>query len=228
VQECTDIEPVYATDSTDLLAIALGGRLSIILMDMRSFGDLGIPLIQLLDRSLHTPVVAFIDGPDADPRLLLEAGAVEVLNVFAPAVELSARVRSALQRIERGGTANTIRIGGLSFNLLTEGLLVDGIQVHLTPTESAVFRVLAANRGSVVSDRELLQTVWGSEYVDAVEYLRVYIGYLRAKIDKKADPGSGDSAGGDSHPQSYIRRERGRGYRMEYVHRSQELGSAAG
>lgn len=221
--DISDHSVVYATDSTDLLSIALNGTLSVILMDMRSYGAVGIPLIQLLAHSVRTPVVAFLDAPDQDPSLLFEAGAIDVLSLFAPGAELASRVRAAKRRVERGGMTNTVRIGGLSFNLVTEELFVDEAPVHLTPTELAVFRILALNHGRVVSDRELLQAVWGAEYIDAVEYLRVYIGYLRAKIDRKCDENDRVRACSDS----YFKRERGRGYRLEHAHSQSAVGFAA-
>jgi two-component system, OmpR family, KDP operon response regulator KdpE len=222
VAESLEVQIVYAADSADLLSMALDGTLSMVLMDMGSFGNIGIPLIQLLDEGLRTPVVALVDFAPEDASKVLDAGAIDVLSVFAPVAELSSRVCAAIDRVERGAMTNTIRIGGLAFNVMSGELTVNGEPVHVTPTETAVLRVLILNRGTVVRDQELLERVWGPEYIDAVEYLRVYVGYLRAKIDRKCD----GPDYGRARFSSYIKRERGRGYRIEARHRDADRSHA--
>jgi len=198
---------VHVRDSSELLAVVLEGNLSMVLMDMQSFGSTALPVIHLLSQEFRTPVVALAELPNSNPNDALEAGAVDVLNFFAPTSEISGRVKAALHRAERAGHTNLVRTGELEYNLASEELTVSGQPVHLTRTEGDIFRILAANIGTTVSDAELLKTVWGPEYIDAVEYLRVYIGYIRNKIDSNP----GEYALADSH----IARERGKGYRLQ-------------
>jgi two-component system, OmpR family, KDP operon response regulator KdpE len=203
---------VRATDSAELLAVALDGQVTLILMDMRSYADVGVPLIKILGDCIEAPVVALVDEADADPSPLLEAGAVEVVSLAAPRTELVSRVRAAAERVKRQGAVDVVRVGDLAFDLRTGDVAFGGSQIHLTRTEAAVLRVLIANRGRVVSDQDLLETVWGPEYTDAIEYVRVYVGYLRSKIDRRCTcaPACRDS---------YITRVRSRGYRFEPAHR---------
>ena len=63
--------------------------------------------------------------------------------------------------------------------------MLGGEEVHLTPTEFRLLQYLAQNQGKVVSHRKILQTVWGGEYGDEREYLRVYVSQLRHKIERE-------------------------------------------
>ena len=198
----------HMEDSSQLLGAALDGGLHMVVLDMQSFGASAIPIIHLLNEEFRTPVVALVDVAD-DPNAVVRAGAVDVLNFFSPDTEIAARVGAAMRQAEQAGRTNLVRTGDLEYSLAADELTLDGVPVHLTRTENALFHILAQNLGNTVSDRELLETVWGPEYIGAVEYLRVFIGYIRQKID--AD------AGTHSLANSHIGRERGKGYRLHAI-----------
>ena len=108
---------------------------------------------------------------------------------FGQSAELLARIHAALRRTRpdteaRTGAARTaISIGDLSIDLATEQVWLAGTEVHLTPTEFALLRELAVNRGTLLSRAHLLRKVWGHGYETETEYLRVYISRLRAKLE---------------------------------------------
>jgi two-component system KDP operon response regulator KdpE len=120
-----------------------------------------------------------------DPRraaACLDRGADGALTLDAP--EFSRRVEAILRRVHRDETAPGL--------LVTGDLVVDrrahlarwrGRPLDLTPIEFAILSVLAEQPGRVVSTHELLTRVWGPAYVDDVHYIRLYIGYLRAKLE---------------------------------------------
>jgi two-component system KDP operon response regulator KdpE len=103
--------------------------------------------------------------------------------------ELLARIRATLRRTRPVAEAPAepaparIAIGGLSINLASKQVWLAGAEVRLTPTEFALLRELAVNRGTLLSRTHLLRRVWGQAYETETEYVRVYISRLRAKLE---------------------------------------------
>jgi two-component system KDP operon response regulator KdpE len=101
--------------------------------------------------------------------------------------ELIARIRVALRHVaERaGGSGRAARFqtGSLTIDFERRLVTIDGAEVHLTPTEYEVLKYLATNAGKVITHRTLLRAVWGPHYEDETQYLRVFIGHLRRKIE---------------------------------------------
>jgi two-component system, OmpR family, KDP operon response regulator KdpE len=135
----------------------------------------------------------------------LDAGADTALRLPMAADEAVARVRVVLRRTEQQWAHNAPRkivAGNLAIDLDTRAVTLRGREVALSPTEFGLLAALAESQGSVVTNRELLSRVWGPEYADDVHYVRLYIGYLRAKLED--DP---------QHPQLIVN-QWGVGYRL--------------
>ncbi len=135
----------------------------------------------------------------------LNAGADEYLAKPVRLNEFVARVGALLRRALMTSVQTEQRYddGHLNIDLHRRQVYVDGVNVHLTPTEFKLLVVLLENAGRVVSQRDLLEQVWGREYIDDVYYPRVYISQLRRKIERDA-----------SNP-AYILTEHRVGYRFE-------------
>jgi two-component system KDP operon response regulator KdpE len=119
--------------------------------------------------------------------------------------ELLARIRAVLRRGNAAGarseTASFVS-GELEVNFAERRVTLTGIEVALTPTEYRVLQELVLNVGKVLTHRTLLQRVWGPEYGEESEYVRVFVNRLRRKLgEEQADP-------------KYIKNERGVGYRF--------------
>jgi two-component system KDP operon response regulator KdpE len=131
----------------------------------------------------------------------LEAGADDyVTKPFSPR-ELLARLRAILRRAAPQDEP-VIRADGLEIDLAARAVRRDGADVHLTPIEFELLRVLARNRGRLLTHRALLQEVWGPGYADDVATLRTNIARLRRKIEPEGDG------------PRYIRTDPGVGYRF--------------
>jgi two-component system KDP operon response regulator KdpE len=152
-----------------------------------------------LTRSLRTwskmPILVLSAVGEEDEKVrALEAGADDyVTKPFGPR-ELVARLQAALRRSDPGTAEPVISADGLELDLAAHTVRVDGEEVHLTPIEFNLLRVLATNRGRLMTHRSLLIEVWGPEYADDVQVLRVHIANLRRKITPRfirTDPGVG-------------------------------------
>jgi len=140
----------------------------------------------------------------------LDEGADEYVTKPFEMDVLLARVRAVLRRVELSSTEPqredvAYDDGYLSFNPVDRRVALDGELVKLTPTEYNLLALLIKNAGRVLLYRELLQQVWGWEYIDDVDYLRVYIWHLRRKLEP------------DAKNPRYVLTEHGVGYRFESV-----------
>ncbi|MDD5095725.1 MAG: response regulator transcription factor [Dehalococcoidia bacterium] len=135
----------------------------------------------------------------------LELGADDYITKPFSHVELLARAKSVLRRstmptLDKG--EDPLTVGNVAIDFNTHEVLSDGAEVRLTPTEYSLLCVLARNAGRVIPQQVLLQKVWGSDFSDADDYLKVYIQRLRAKL------------GDDSLEPALIVCERGVGYKL--------------
>ncbi|HTR91448.1 MAG TPA: response regulator transcription factor [Trebonia sp.] len=148
---------------------------------------------QIRERSPVAIIVVSARGGERDKVTALNMGADDYMTKPFGIEELLARILATLRRTRPAadaplGTAPTsITIGDLYIDLAGEQVQVAGADVHLTPTEFALLRELAVNRGKLLSRTHLLRQVWGRAYETETEYVRVYISRLRAKLEP---PGS--------------------------------------
>ena len=162
---------------------------------------------QVREVSLAPIIVLSTVGSEKVKIDALDLGADDYLVMPFSMGEFLARVRSALRRWasyrdKKPQKANLITSEDLLIDSDARQVTVNSDEVHLTPTEYDLLFYLAKNEGKVITHRELLQSVWGPEYGDEREYLRVFISQLRRKIEQ-------DSL----HPQ-HILTEPGVGYRF--------------
>ncbi len=134
----------------------------------------------------------------------LELGADDYIVKPYDNDELIARIRAHLRRVPRSAVAEELVFDGgrIRVNLLNRELFVDGDPCHVTPKEFSLLSLLTRSAGRVVTRKELVTEAWGSEFSDAGDNLKLYIHYLRKKIEK--DP---------TRPE-YILTSRGVGYRF--------------
>ncbi|MFN7507797.1 MAG: winged helix-turn-helix domain-containing protein, partial [Limnobacter sp.] len=167
-------------------------------------GD-GKSLLELARKAGSAPVIVVSARPNEDSKIqLLDAGADDYLVKPFSVGELLARIRVALRH--RGSVAQAATLlyqrDGLNIDLVKREITLHGVEVKLTPTEYELLARLVRSAGQAVSHRQLLADVWGPEYLEHTQYTRLYIGQLRAKIEKNpADP-------------HFILTETGVGYRM--------------
>lgn len=141
-------------------------------------------------------------GDEREKVRALDAGADDyVTKPFGPD-ELLARLRAVLRRSEGPGDDPRVEIGDLVVDLSARLVVRDGEEVHLTPIEFDLLRVLATHQGKLLTHGQLLREVWGPGYEAETHYLRVHVAHIRAKIERNpAQP-------------RYLLTEPGVGYRL--------------
>jgi two-component system, OmpR family, KDP operon response regulator KdpE len=163
----------------------------------------GIELCRRLREWSAMPIIVLSAlGEEDDKVQALEAGADDYVTKPFGARELVARLNAALRRAGTGSDEPTIELDGLEVDLRARDVRRDGKSIHLSPIEFDLLRVLARNRGRLLTHRQLLTEVWGPEYASDTQVLRTTIGRLRGKIEREA-----------ANPQ-YIHTDPGIGYRL--------------
>jgi two-component system, OmpR family, KDP operon response regulator KdpE len=174
--------------------------------------DLGLPdldgqeVLHRLRGFSKVPVIV-ISARDAVEQKIaaLDAGADDYVEKPFDVGELLARVRTALRHgVASDGAEPVFRNGPLELDLLRRRVLVDGVEITLTPREYSLLALLVRHAGRVLTHSQLLATIWGPAHAADVQYLRVYVGHLRQKL--------GPTAG------KLVRTEPGVGYRLIDTH----------
>lgn len=185
----------------------------LILLDVMLPDPDGFEVLRMIRENHDIPVIMLTAKTEEDDRVRgLELGADDyVTKPFSPR-ELVSRVRAVLRRTEKQrGEEGVIQVDGrLKIDFDRREVWVSGKLVKLRPTEYRLLYHLVKNAGWVITHDQILAKVWGYEYRDEPHYVRLYVNYLREKLEE--DP---------AHPK-YILTERGVGYRFVDFKRQQQ------
>jgi two-component system KDP operon response regulator KdpE len=148
---------------------------------------------QIREQSSVAIIVVSARGGERDKVTALNMGADDYMTKPFGIEELLARILATLRRTRPAEAAaeaapSVIAIGAIEMDLIGQRVRMGGADVHLTPTEFALLRELALNKGKLVSRTHLLRRVWGRGYETETEYVRVYIRRLRAKLEPPGSP----------------------------------------
>jgi two-component system KDP operon response regulator KdpE len=158
-----------------------------VLLDVNMPGMTGLETCQELRRHSDVPILMLtVRNAERDKVLALDAGADDYVVKPFGMQELLARLRAALRRRGTLSKLTNFESKQLTVDFETRGVTANGKEVHLTPKEFELLKQLIANAGKPLTHRRLLQTVWGPDYGDEPEYLRVMVNQLRKKIE--SDP----------------------------------------
>jgi len=195
-----------AGNGLEALAIFDQEYVNLVILDVMMPNMDGLEALRKIREQSTVPVIVLSAlGEERDKVNALNLGADDYLTKPFGVNELLARVRAVQRRMEwgdSGETAERLVYGEISIDIENHILLVGGKPREVTPTEFNLLVLLMKNAGKVLTHQMILKKVWGPEYGQEAEYLRVYVGRLRQKIEK--DP---------SKPQHLIT-EHGIGYRF--------------
>jgi two-component system KDP operon response regulator KdpE len=195
---------IVARDGADALRLTEQERPSLVVLSVRLADRSGIDLMHQLHRRSSVPVILLSAHDERGYKVpALNLGADDFLvKPFSPE-ELAARIRAVLRRTKTGNQQEVIRLDGVEIDLTRHTVTRHGAPVRLTRTEWRLLEHLVANAGHVLLNRDLLDGVWGPEYVHDVQYLRVWISRLRRKLEQNP-----------SNPQ-FIKTHAGIGYMLD-------------
>jgi two-component system KDP operon response regulator KdpE len=201
-------EVVLRGDGLEGLKAFHSERPDLIILDIVMPGGMdGLTLCDRIREVADTPIMMLSAQAITEEDIIqgLTAGADEYLTKPVRLNEFAARVHALMRRahLSTTETEQGYNDGYLSIDVHRRHVHVNSRKIHLTPTEFKLLSVLMDNAGRVVSQRDLLEQVWGHEYVDDIYYPRVYISQLRRKIEP------------DSANPIYILTEHRVGYRFE-------------
>ncbi|NOZ50494.1 MAG: response regulator transcription factor [Chloroflexi bacterium] len=199
-------EVFKAANGLEAMAVFQTQPLDLIILDLMMPHLNGLEVTERIRRSSTVPIIVLSALDDERDKVkALDMGADDYLSKPFGVEELLARVRVALRRVEWARHApheETLRLGEIELDAEKGMVTRQGAPVKLTRTEFDLLHFLMQHAGKVLAHRRILQEVWGPEYGDEAEYLRVYVGRLRRKLE--TDP---------THPH-YIFTEHGIGYRF--------------
>jgi two-component system KDP operon response regulator KdpE len=179
-------------------------RPDLVLLDINMPGMGGAAACKAIRRDANIAIIMLtVRNTEKDKVEALDAGADDFVTKPFSMPELLARIRAALRRVPASqSSAAKLRVGSLEIDFTARSVSTGETTSHLTPKELDLLRYLTQRANQVVPHRELLQAVWGPDYGDQVDYLRVFIKNLRKKLER--DP---------EHPE-YITTEPWVGYRF--------------
>jgi two-component system KDP operon response regulator KdpE len=193
-----------AQSGEQALELAARQHPDVVVLDLGLPGIAGVDVIRGLRGWTQVPIVVLsVRDAERDKVAALDAGADDYVTKPFGMDELLARLRAALRRATPADEAPVVETPDFTIDLAAKRVHRDGSEIRLTPTEWHLVEVLVRNPGRLVSQRQLLQEVWGPEYHDETAYLRVHMANVRRKLEPEP-----------SRPR-YFFTEPGMGYRFE-------------
>jgi DNA-binding response OmpR family regulator len=184
-----DMTPLEASDGDEALAMIYSERPDLVVLDLALPRRDGFAVLEQVRQKTDLPIIVLTArGLEEDKIRGLQLGADDYLTKpFSPR-ELVARIESVLRRAApRTQRAGTVETHDLVLDLAARRVRRAGKDVHFTPTEFNLLAELATHPGEALSHEALLTRVWGQEYRYETQYLKVYVGRLREKIEVAPD-----------------------------------------
>jgi two-component system, OmpR family, KDP operon response regulator KdpE len=187
------------------LEIARATTPDVVLLDLGLPGMSGLEVIRSLRRWSNVPIVVLSARDDEPDKIAaLDAGADDYVSKPFGMGELLARLRAALRRSAPADEIRTVETPDFVLDFVTTKVTSARGEIRLTPTEWHLVEVLVRNEGRLVPGKTLLQSVWGPEYGNETNYLRVHMAHIRRKLEP------------DPAKPRYFHTEPGMGYRFSH------------
>ncbi len=199
--EAKGYEVITAESAEEAMQLMHHRRPDLALIDLLLPGMDGIELTRYISKTLHIPIIVLSAiGEESKKVEALEMGADDYVTKPFSVEELTARIRSVLRRTTSlQPTESLFTFGELQIDFDLREVRLQNRPIRLTPTEYELLKYLISNTGKILTHSTILRAVWGPGYEDQAQYLRVFIGNLRKKLEKNTarpqyiltDPGVG-------------------------------------
>ena len=177
---------IDAKTGEDALELLRHDQPDLILLDLNMPGIGGLETCRAIRETSEVPIIILsVRNTEREKVQALDAGADDYVSKPFGIQELLARIRAALRRSPAAGENDltVFRTDDLEIDFTARRVIVAGKSSRLTPKEFDLLRMLVANPNKVIPHRKLLQSIWGPDYGDEVEYLRFFVNQLRKKIE---------------------------------------------
>jgi len=196
-----------AANGLEAMAVFQNENIHLVILDIMMPHMDGLEVTRRIREESHAPIIILTAmGEETDKVRAFDLGADDYLTKPFGVGELLGRIKAVLRRAdwsESGSDGERIVRGDIDVDMEKHKVEVQGHVIDLTPTEFNLLVYFVKNAGKTLPHRAILQNVWGAEYGDEAEYLRVYVGKLRQKIEEKP------------MKPKYLHTEHGIGYRFE-------------
>jgi two-component system KDP operon response regulator KdpE len=175
-----------ARSGEEALEAIRASRFDLVLLDINMQGMGGLETCRAIRSGSEVAIIMLtVRDSEQDKVAALDAGADDYITKPFSMPELLARIRAALRRMPSSpeGGPQSVQLGDIEINLATRRVITGGREVRLTPKEFGLLQYMLANPNVPIPHGRLLQAVWGPDYGDQVEYLRVFMNQLRKKIE---------------------------------------------
>lgn len=202
--ESNNYKTVMATTAKEGIIQSANHPTDLILLDLGLPDKSGHDVLKELRTWYYKPIIILsVHDTESDIVLALDNGATDYLTKPFRTGELLARIRSAIRRSESVDNRDVIKSGELEVDLISRNVTMNGEPIKLTATEYSLLALFAKNEGRAMTHQYILKEVWGYGYQAQTQYLRVFVGTLRKKIEE------------DPNNPKHIITESGVGYRFQ-------------
>ena len=180
-------EVIAAADGNEALTLVAQRRPDLVVLDIHLGREPdGLEVCRRLREWSRVPIIILsVRGDERTKVQALDAGADDYLTKPFGMEELRARIQAVVRRavVEPGGaTESVVRVGAPEIDLANRRVLVEGEEVHFTPQEYDILRLLATHPGKIMTHPAILSAVWGPEYAEMTHYVRIYVNQIRKKL----------------------------------------------
>jgi two-component system KDP operon response regulator KdpE len=188
--EARDYDVVVADSGEAALTLVATSEIDLVILDLGLPGLEGLEVTRRIRAFSEVPIIVLTVQEALGVKVAaLDAGADDYVTKPFAMDELLARMRATLRRAGQDEhSAPILAFGNIEIDLANQLVRRDGRPVHLTPTEYRLLEAMSTNPGKLLTQRWLLSKVWGPGYSDESQYLRVFVGQLRKKLEE--DPGN--------------------------------------
>ena len=182
--EANDYDVLTAENGKIGIQLAASYQPELILLDLNLPDEDGLMVLKnIREWSSSQIIILSVRSTENDKIKLLDSGADDFITKPFHSGELLARIRVALRHKEPLKDSPIETIGEFEINYAARSIKKNGDILYLTSTEYAIFKLLISNRGKVLTHSQILERIWGNPFSDETQYLRVFIGQIRKKIE---------------------------------------------